>query len=244
MVQQYVAIDIPGKILYEKDFNVSIRKITPIEQKYIMSLAQKEQKSNKDYVNFIKKLISFDNPEMTFEQLFWFDVQYILYRIRFTTYPKYPIKLTFKCRNEECKKEIIYSLDMGKLDILTPDDLKDLTNIINLENLGEVKIRNKIMNDDIVIDDFIKKKGFDESDLQIRLLLLDLCLISNGKSLNEMYTMAEEGIITAEDIVAIEDWFSHAIWGVQEKVNVKCPDCGKEESRGYILALEDFFSAL
>ena len=124
MVQQYVAIDIPGKILYEKDFNVSIRKITPIEQKYIMSLAQKEQKSNKDYVNFIKKLISFDNPEMTFEQLFWFDVQYILYRIRFTTYPKYPIKLTFKCRNEECKKEIIYSLDMGKLDILTPDDLK------------------------------------------------------------------------------------------------------------------------
>ena len=152
--------------------------------------------------------------------------------------------LSYKSYDIKLPEHLIIKLDFGSKPFKTPDDLKDLTNIINLENLGEVKIRNKIMNDDIVIDDFIKKKGFDESDLQIRLLLLDLCLISNGKSLNEMYTMAEEGIVTAEDIVAIEDWFSHAIWGVQEKVNVKCPDCGKEESRGYILALEDFFSAL
>ena len=98
MPQEYYAIDLPGKILYDKEFSISVRRITPIEQKFILSLSQKEQKTNRDYINFVKKLISIDNPEVTFEDLYWFDIQYILYRIRFTTYEKYPIKLIFKCK--------------------------------------------------------------------------------------------------------------------------------------------------
>ena len=98
-MRQYCAIDLPGKILYDKDFTVQIRKITPIEQKYILSLSQKEQRTNKDYIAFLKQLVTFDNPQMRFEDLYWYDVQYILYKIRFITYEKYPIKLSFKCRN-------------------------------------------------------------------------------------------------------------------------------------------------
>ena len=93
MAFEYYAVDLPGKILYPKEFSAKIRRITPIEQKYILSLSQKQQKSNRDYIDFLKKLVAFDNPEMTFEELYWFDIQYILYKIRFTTYEKYPIKL-------------------------------------------------------------------------------------------------------------------------------------------------------
>ena len=89
--------------------------------------------------------------------------QYILDRIRFTTYPKYPIKLVFRCANTPenqympCNEEIKAQLDMGKLDILTPDDIKDRTDTIELDNLGPTKIRNKILRDDITIDNMCKK---------------------------------------------------------------------------------------
>ena len=89
MAQEYYAVDLPGKILYDKDFSVEIRKITPIEQKYIISLGQKEQRTNQDYLEFIKKLIRFNKEDVVLEVLYWFDVQYLLYRIRFTTYAKY-----------------------------------------------------------------------------------------------------------------------------------------------------------
>ena len=54
MAQEYYAVDIPGKMLYDKQFSVSIRKITPLEQKYILSLSTKEQRTNKDFIDFIK----------------------------------------------------------------------------------------------------------------------------------------------------------------------------------------------
>ena len=60
----------------------------------------------------------------------------------------------------------------------------------------------------------------------------------NGKGLDKDITL------TAEDMMKIEDWFGKTIWGVKEEVNVKCPKCGKESSRAYVLALEDFFSAV
>jgi len=244
MAYEYYAIDLPGKSLYEKSFNVKIRRITPIEQKFILSLSDKQQKTNKDYLDFIKKLVEFDNLDMSFEELYWFDLQYILYRIRFTTYEKYPLQLAFTCNNKECNEKFKYTLNLGDLPIMTPEDIPDLKKTITLQNLGEVKIRQKILQDDLTIDAFMKAHGIKEDDVQIRLLLLDLCLISNGKSLDEMYSLAEQDTVTAADIVAIEKWFTESIWGVKEFVNVKCPKCGKEASRAYFLRLEDFFSAL
>lgn len=244
MIQQFVPIDLPGKMLYKKQFSASVRKITPIEQKFILSLSQKQQKTNQDYIDFIKKLVTFDNPEMTFEELFWFDVQYILYFIRFTTYEKHPIKLNFVCLDKECDNTIQVTLNMGDLQIATPDDIEDLQYTVDLTHLGKTEIRNKIIKDDISIDNLIKLKNIDPTDTQMRLLLLDLCLISGDKTLLEMYELAEQGVVTAEDIIAIEDWFTKSIWGVKEEILVKCPNCGKESSRAYILALEDFFSAV
>jgi len=249
MPQETYAVDLPGKILYDKDFSVEIRKITPIEQKYIISLGQKQQRTNKDYIEFIRKLVIFNKEDVKLEDLFWFDIQYLLYRIRFTTYEKYPIELTFNClgKDEEgnpCNQKIKKTLDMGNLIINTPDDNPNRTDTITLANLGETKIRNKILNDDIEIDKALKAHGYKETDAQMRLLMLDLCLISNGRPLEEMYKLAEDGTITAEDIVEIEKWFVDNVWGVKEEMVVTCPTCGKEESREYTLALEDFFSAL
>lgn len=239
MAIEYKATDLPGKRLYKKDFNVQIRCVTPIEQKYILSLSQKEQKTNKDYVDFIKKLVMIDNPEMKFEDLFWFDVQYLLYKIRYLTYAKYPIKLDFTCR--ECGNTITQELDIGSMKIDEPENVQST---IVLDNLGEIEIRNKVMGDDVRIDDFMRKLKLDEKDIQTRILLLDLCLISNTKSLPELYALAERGDITASDIVTIENWFADNQWGVNEELLVRCNHCGKEASRGYVLSIEDFFSVI
>lgn len=245
MAFEYYAVDLPGKILYPKEFNASVRRITPIEQKYILSLSQKQQRTNKDYIEFLKKLVAFDNPEMTFEELYWFDVQYLLYKIRFTTYALHPIKLVFRCDEEDCNEEIKINLNIGDIIPSEASDIEGLTTGIHLDNLGDTHIRQKTMGDDLVIDEFLKKhKEIADDDLQMRLLLLDLCLISNGRPLDEMWSLAEDGTLTAEDIMKIEDWFGKTIWGVKEEVKVKCPKCGKESSRAYVLALEDFFSAI
>lgn len=247
MSYEYYAVDLPGKSLYNKEFSIEIRRITPVEQKFILSLSQKQQRTNKDYIDFVKKLIKINNPEVEFEDLYWFDVQYLLYKIRFTTYSKYPIKLQFTCdgiyEDKRCNTEISKDLEMGDLSILEPSDLPNMTNEIELETLGKVKIRNKIMRDDLIIDDFAKKNNIDIEDPQMRLLLLDLCLLSENKSLPELYSLASDGTITASDIIEVEKWFADNIWGVKEEITIKCPKCGKEESRAYILALEDFFSA-
>lgn len=249
MRQQTCAIDLPGKSLYDKEFSVQIRKITPIEQKYILSLSQKEQKTNKDYIQFLKGLVIIDNPEVRFEDLYWFDVQYILYKIRFVTYEKYPIKLAFSCRNtlddgEVCGTKIEQDLKMGELEILTPEDLPNLKKEVELENLGPTKIRCKIMQDDITIEEFMKARKIADDDYQMRLLLLDLALISTEHPLEELYMFASDGTITAQDIVVIEQWFKDTVWGVKQQVKVVCPNCGKESLREYVLGLEDFFSAV
>ena len=245
MAFEYYAVDLPGKILYPKEFNASVRRITPIEQKYILSLSQKQQRTNKDYIEFLKKLVAFDNPEMTFEELYWFDVQYLLYKFRFTTFALHLIKLVFRCDKEDCNEEIKINLNIGDIIPSEASDIEGLTTGIHLDNLGDTHIRQKTMGDDLVIDEFLKKhKEIANDDLQMRLLLLDLCLISNGRPLDEMWSLAEDGTLTAEDIMKIEDWFGKTIWGVKEEVKVKCPKCGKESSRAYVLALEDFFSAI
>lgn len=240
MAIEYKATDLPGKSLYDQEFSVQIRSITPIEQKYILSLSQKDQKSTKDYMEFLKKLILIDNPEMKFEDLYWYDIQYLLYRIRYLTYPKYPIKLGFKC--SECNTVIQHDLDIGVLDINEPDNVQ---RTILLDNLGETPIRNKVVGDDLVIEEFAKRHNLDiVNDIQMRLLLLDLCLISKTKSLDELYAMAETGEITANDIITIEQWFENTIWGVKEEIDVICPKCKKEASKGYLLSIEDFFSII
>ena len=238
MAVEYKATDLPGKSLYKKQFNVLLRPITPIEQKYILSLSQKEQRTNAEYIAFLKKLVTFDNPEMTFEELYWADVQYILYKLRYITYAKFPIKLEFICG--ECKERIIHELDIGAMEITEPDI--NLQKTIVLDNLGEMPIRNKIIGDEIAIEQFCKKKHLDENDFQTQLLLMDLCALSGEKTLDELYTLAEAGEITAMDIINVEQWIVNNVWGVKENVTVKCAKCGKEVSRGYLLSIEDFFS--
>lgn len=238
---EYKATDIPGKKLYNTEFNIQIRPVTPIEQKYIVSLSQKEQKSTLDYVNFLKKLIVTDNPEVPFENLYWYDVQYLLYRIRYMTYPKFPLKLGFKCSG--CGETVSHELDIGSLDIIEPENIQ---RTIFLDNLGEYPIRNKWVGDDLTIEEFAKRKNIDiTDDIPMRVLLLDLLTISGkGQTLDELYALAEEGTITASDIANIEEWFSNNTWGIKEEVKIKCKKCNKEASRGYVLSIEDFFSVV
>lgn len=248
MAHEYYAIDLPGKILYKKQFNVKVRRITPLEQRYIISLHQKEQVTSKEYIDFVKKLIEFDNPEMTFEELFWNDVRYILYRIRFTTYSKHPIKLVFPCQttNEEtkevCDEKIYETLDLSGLEIHTPDDVKDYAYTITLENLGETPIRPKTIADDVEIEKLCAKKDLDKNDPSIVGLLAELCLISGDRTLEEMYDLTEDGTVTVQDLLEVENWFEKHDWGVHEEIRVRCPKCGKEEVRRFTIDLMDFFS--
>lgn len=239
---EYYPIDLPGKSLYTIPFNIEIRKVTPLEVKYAFSLFQKQQLSPDEYLDFLKKFIRFDNQEMTAEKLFWFDFKYILYQIRYKTFKNYPIKLHFTCSNEECGKEFVHELDIGALQILEPSDIQDFSTKIELDNLGRVDIRNKTVGDDAIIYEFAKSKDIDLTSIDNLVFLADLAAISNVYSLEELYKFAEEGTLTAEDILKIEDWLAKTIWGFKEEIMIKCPICGKEEPRQYILSLGDYFS--
>lgn len=239
---EYFAVDLPGKSLYNIDFSTEVRKITPIEMKFANSLFQKQQIQPQEYIDFYKKMIRFTNPEMTFEKLFWFDFQYILYQIRFRTFKNYPIKLVLNCKNEECEKEFTQPLDIGALQILEPSDLPNFKTKIELDNLGSVTIRNKTMQDDVDIYNFAKAHKIDITQLENVIFMADLCAIANEYTLEELYKFAEDGTLTAEDILKIEDWIKNSIWGVKEEFLAKCPFCGKEEPRRYSLTLGDYFS--
>lgn len=251
-MSEYYAIDLPGKAIYDREFTVKIRKITPVEQKFISSLIQKEQSADKDFIAFIKQLVCFDSVDpakpMTFERLYDFDLTYLLYRIRFTTYPKYPIKAVFKCDNHDktdhaCEHVFTKEVNMSELQIFTPDDLSGFSNTIVLENLKETTIRNKIIQDELDIDNYIKVHKLDASDTNTRLLLLDLCIIKGDRTLEEMYKLAETGEISAQDLVDIENWLVNSVWGVKEEVQeLTCPKCNKEViSKGFSMPLEYFF---
>ncbi len=243
MAVEYVAVDLPGKELYDKEFAVTVRKITPVEKNYLLTLSEKQQRTSKEYLDFIKSLVKISNEEMLFEDLYWADVQYILYRIRFTTYGKYPIKLQFTCSNPDCGETVYHNLDIGEM--VAEEATKDQPRTVTLENLGEVAIYNKRVRDDVVIETFMKKHDISLENKHAFMLLATLCTISGEKSLEELYLLAESGEITLIDMLTIEKWIEeNSNWGMEEKVNVVCPKCKKEDSRAYSLALEDYFSVI
>ena len=128
----------------------------------------------------------------------------------------------FKCDAEDCDEEIKVNLNIGDIIPSEASDIEGLVTGIHLDNLGDTYIRQKTMGDDLAIDAFLKKHPeIANDDLQMRLLLLDLCLISNGRSLDEMWSLAEDGTLTAEDMMKIEEWFGNTVWGVKEAQNVE-----------------------
>ena len=245
MIEHY-ALDLPGKSLYKVPFNLKVRKITPIEVKYLESLFKKQQFSIGEYIDFVKKLIEIDNEEMKFEDLFWLDLQYILYQIRYRTFPNFPIRLYFVCTgvNEDgtyCKKEFSQPLDIGTLPILEPSDIEGFSTELVLDNLGKVHIHNKRVRDDIDMIEFAKQHEMDINDPETLLFLTELFSVDEY-GYEDMYKFAEDGTLTAEDMLKIEDKIMTNVWGIREQITIKCPVCGKEESRPYMLRLGDYFS--
>ena len=237
---EYYPVDLPGKSLYDLQFNAKIRKVTPLEIKYVSDLFSKQRFEIKEYAEFLKKLVEFDNPEMTFEKLFWYDLQYILYQIRFRTFPKFPMKIKQVC--SECGKEFMQTIDIGSMMVIEPSDIEGFSKTIELENLGKVNIHNKLVGDDLKIEKFLEDHKLDKENWNNIAFVAVLCAIEGQYNLEELYKFSEDGTLTAEDMINIEDWMAKTIWGIKEEVNVKCPKCGKEETKAYSVSLVDYFS--
>jgi hypothetical protein len=174
-------------------------------------------------------------------------LQYILYQIRYRTFPNFPIRIVATCTGtlkdgERCEKEFSQPLDIGSLDIYEPKDIEGFTTEFTLENLGKVHLHNKRVGDDLMIAEFAKQHNLNVVDDPSTLIFLSELSAIDEYSLEDMYKYAEDGTLTAEDILRIEDWIAKNIWGVKEIITIKCPICGKEESRQYTLRLDDYFS--
>lgn len=247
MAIEYYTTDLPGKKLYDIPFITKIRKVNIMEIKYASSLFQKQEATVKEYMDFITKFIEFDNPEMNVSKLFWYDLQYLLYQIRYRTFKNYPIKLSFACDGKkedgsDCEKEFQVPLDIGALIPIEPSDIEGFTDTIELENLGKVKIRAKLVEDDIKIEEFAKQKDLSLDDIDTLIMLSNFCAITTSLTLEEVYEYAQDGTLTIEDLMKIEDWRLKNVWGMKEEIKVKCPVCGKEEVRPFKLSLTDYFS--
>ena len=192
------SVELPGKILYPENAKFEIKKITPFDQKKFFSEmvnADKIEERNNVVINFVKKLITCENYSV--DQIYYYDYVFLLYQIRAVTYKLFPIKVYTTC--EECNHRYGVEIDVTKLAIETLEE-QNIFNKINLENFGEVEFRYKQLNDDLLVDNLLKKNNIDREDIFMRILALDAVLLSNWKSTDEVWNLILQGLITAEDL--------------------------------------------
>lgn len=234
------SVELPGKILYPENAKFEIKKVTPFEQKKFFSemvSAETLEERNKVVIDFVKRLIICENYST--DKIYSFDYTFLLYQIRAVTYKLFPIKVYTTC--EECEHRYGIEIEIPKLTIETLEE-KNIDNIINFENFGEVKFRYKQLDDDLLVDSLLKRNNIDREDIFMRILALDAVLLSDWKPIDEVWDLILQGLITAEDLAQLENKFNKTTWGVKEEINCKCPKCGKEVVVPYTLDATDFFS--
>lgn len=236
---EYYDVDLPGKLNYPQNVKVSVKKITPFEQKKFYSQmvnAQNEEEQDKVVRDFIKGLVKCEN--ITFEELYYPDYTFLLYQIREVTYKLFPLKYYFTC--PDCGQKQSVEIKINDLQIETLDEkMKDT---VELDNFGEVAIRFKTIQDDETVTKFLKSKGENPTDIFMRILVVELLLLSKWQPLEETWEMAKSGQITSQDITKIEEFIAKNNWGVKEEVHGKCYKCGKEVAENYSIDPASFFS--
>lgn len=241
MIQsEYYTVDLPGKVNYSPDVKIEVKKITPFEQKKFYSQMMNVdtiEEQDKIVKNFVKDLVKCEN--IRFEDIYYPDYIFLLYQIREVTYKLFPLKYYYDC--PECGQRQSAEIKISELQIESLDD--KLPPLITLENFGEVPIRFKTINDDNRVSEFLKKINEDPSDIFMRILATELCLLDGWKPLEETWEIAKAGQITTQDITIIEEFVSKHNWGVKEEIHAKCNKCGKEVAEGYNIDPASFFSA-
>lgn len=238
MNQEFYTVHVPGEKLYPEGMSIKVRKITPFEQKRFFSLMSTAEphETSKVLLEFLKGIVTCEG--IAFEDLYFFDLQYLLYQIRAITYKLFPLKVYTSC--EHCGEKMSITIEPTELEIMeVPEDLPET---VLLDNHGEIKVRPKKIKDDAVIDAFLKSHGFDVADIAMRIMVIDLLTLSDWQPLPELWNMAEMGDITVEDTIRIEQYLSKAVWGVKEEVKQVCRHCNKEVVVSYQLDAADFFS--
>lgn len=235
MAIEYYEVHVPGEQLYNLPETLKVRKITPIEQKRLLTLIGGDDTTSKDLLQYINQLITGIDPY----ELYWPDYYYLLYNMRVVTYNKYPLEAKFTC--PKCGNVEKVKINIGELETtpVSEELLKGAT--VELENFGSVPVRYKKVKDDVLIEDFIKKESLDADDVNIRILLADLCLLTEWKSLKELWDYANSGEITVQDTIAVESFFERSTWGIKEEVKYTCKACKEEVSNAFSMQLETFF---
>ena len=236
MTPEYYTVNVPGEHLYDLSEPIQVRKITPIEQKRLVSILINDDKDHtKEVTGFINNLIKGIDPN----ELYWPDYYFLLYQMRLVTYKMFPLEFIIKC--PYCGEKQTVTIDITNLDIDEVPEFYTKDKKVFLENFGEVPFRYKKVKDDIMVLDFIKAHNIDEEDLALTSLVYDLCSLTEWKSLDELWTLAESGEITMQDIIVIEDYIAKSMWGVKEEYKFNCRKCGEEVADAYTMQLADFF---
>lgn len=244
MAQEFYNIEVPGQHLYDLKEPIQIRKITPIEQKQLVSLLAKisDDSNSTDDINNSKLMIQYINKLITGidpMELYWPDYYFLLYQMRLVTYKMFPLEGYFEC--PECGNKQKVTIDISKLDILEVPEIYTKDKKVFLENFGEVPFRFKKVKDDLTANEFMKAKNLDLNDLNLKSLIYDLLFLSEWKSLDELWELTENNDITMQDIIVIEDLVSKCAWGVQEEFMFNCEKCHKSSKTPYTMQLDNFF---
>lgn len=238
MNPEYYDVHVPGEKLYPEGTTIKVKKVTPFEQKRFFSLMSmaEEHETSKVLLDFLRGLVVCEG--VSFDDLYFFDLQYLLYQIRAVTYKLFPLKVYTNC--DQCGEKISITIEPTELEIVELPEVVQKT--VLLDNHGEIPIRPKKLKDDAVIDGFLKAQGFEVTDLAMRIMVMDLLTLSDWQPLPELWNMAQMGDITVEDTIRIEQYLSNTVWGVKEEVKQVCRHCGKEVVVSYQLDAADFFS--
>ncbi len=228
--QEYFEIELPGLKLYDNLESLKIRKITPFIHKKILSLANIDADPIK-FLDVLNELVlNYDLGEINLD-----DLSYILYQIRLTCYSMIPIELRFKCPH--CEKENKVILNASALDIKEQDSFPT----VDLENFEPIHLRYRKIKDDKIMEKFLSDKNLDKNDPFYRTLVVDALVMDSWKPLDEIWELMENGKITVQDTLKIENALISNSYGVKQELTYECKHCKEEVTQAYELSLGDYF---
>lgn len=229
-------IRVPGERLYEED--IYGKDLNVLQVKTLQRLS-----ASADATGVIKLLG--ENINIDVNKLFFDDFKYLIHWFRLKSFKNFPHMVGFSCNH--CHGSNEQAVTGGNLMIDdVPEELSDNgTVLIALENYPNgIYIRPPKIGDEMITNKMMKKYKFEEDNIDMHSLFLDLNLFrnrENGKDIEELYEEYKRGKFTPDDLMTITAFKTEFTWGVRDTYKFNCSHCGEEVIVEEPLDLTNFF---
>lgn len=229
-------VKLPGQAFYPQE--VYAKPFNVLQIKSINNIIANND-SNR-LINLVGECINYDIKEL-YQDDFW----YLLHWLRIQSYMNFPHIIPWQCPDCDHRNNSVLTNENLTYNEI-PEDYKDGEMKIILDNFPDgLYIRPQKVKDDIICQNFMKKKMIKEDDLARSSIIMDLLLLTNPKNdlnLEQLYNMFVSNKFTTDDFATIQVFRDTYTWGVTDIAKFKCDKCGEEVDVEYSFSLLTFLS--